>query len=96
MTAITFLNRSGFILLAGRFELPPWLRRGLRYVPAAAITSVVAPTLLLDHGSLDLTPGNLRLLAGAAAALVACRSGSPVATIAVGMLTLYALQAWSD
>ena len=93
MALISFVNRASFILLIGRFDLPRWLRGALRFVPAAAITSVTAPSLFLSGGSIDLSPANLRLLAGAIAALVAWRTHSPVATIAAGMAALYALRA---
>ena len=93
MTLITFANRASFILMIGRFDLPPLVRRSLRYVPAAAITALIAPALAMPAGTLDLSPGNLRLVAGLVAAAVAWRTHSALFTMCAGMAALFALQA---
>lgn len=94
MTLVTFANRAAFIVLIGRYELPPLLRRSLRYVPAAAITAVVAPALFMPEGALHVA-GNLRLAAGLVAVIIAWRTHSPVLTMVGGMAALYALRAVS-
>ena len=90
---LTFLTRLSFIALLGRFETPPRLARALRFVPPAILSAVIVPELVLRQGALALSPGNERLVAGLAAVLVAWATRNVLATIAVGMGVLWALQA---
>ena len=90
---LTFLTRLSFIALLGRFETPPRLARALRFVPPAILSAVIVPELVLRQGALALSPGNERLVAGLAAVLVAWATRNVLATIAVGMVVLWALQA---
>ena len=89
----TFATRLSFILLFGRIEIPPVLKRALRYVPPAVLMAIIFPALLLPSNTLDLSLGNERLLAGILAGFIAWRSGNVVLTLASGMGTLLLLQA---
>jgi branched-subunit amino acid transport protein len=93
MGVVTYAARLSLIVLLGRMEVPPRLRQALRFVPPAALSAIVFPELLLPGGQLDLSPGNLRLLAGLLSALVAWRTKNILAAIAAGMGTLWMLQA---
>src|SRR5512139_2692415 len=86
---VTFGIRLSFILLLGKVELAPSLRRALRFVPPAVLTAIIFPELLLHSGSLDISLGNARLLAGLLAILVAWRTKNAVLTILAGMAALY-------
>lgn len=90
--AITYAIRLSFILLFGKWEIPAALRRGLRFVPPAVLSAIISPELLLHDGSLYLSLGNARLLAGLLAAFVAWRTKNIFLTILVGMASLYILQ----
>jgi len=90
---VTFATRLSFIALLGRVEVPPLLTRALRYVPAAVLTAIIVPELVMRDGALDLSLGNARLLSGLVAVGVALKTRSVAATIAVGMGALWALQA---
>ena len=68
------------------------LRQALRFVPPAVLTAIIFPELLMPSGQLDLSLGNARLFAGAAAVLVAWRTRNAVLTIVIGMLVLWVLQ----
>ena len=92
MALITFTLRSSFLLAANRLTLPPLLRRSLAYVPPAVLAAIVAPALAQPSDA-ALGPVDLRLVAGALAAVVAWRTRSIVATFAVGMAALWGL-AW--
>lgn len=85
----TYAIRASFILLIGRREIPPLLRRALHYIPPAVLTAIILPELLLPGGRLHLSLTNPHLLAGAAAALVAWRTRSVLLTIVVGMIVLW-------
>ena len=89
---ITYSLRLSFILLFGKSEAPQWLRHTLRFVPPAVLSAIIFPELLLHDGSLNLSLGNPRLLAGLLASLVAWRTKNVMATILVGMAALLVLQ----
>jgi len=90
---LTFGTRLSFIYLFGRQQIPTRVKRGLRFVPPAVLTALIFPELFLPGGTLDVSLGNERLIAGIIAALVAWRSRSTVATIIAGMAALLLLQA---
>jgi branched-subunit amino acid transport protein len=77
--------------LEGR-RLAPWLERSLRYVPAATLSGLVFPALLLQNNTLALTFGNDRLIAGILACFLAYYTRNAVWTIAGGLIALWILQ----
>jgi len=89
---ITFLMRFSFIYLFGRFEIPEQMRRALHYVPPAVLSAIIFPEILIRDGSLDISLGNTRLLAGIVAVFVAWYSKNTLLTILAGMLALLLLQ----
>jgi branched-subunit amino acid transport protein len=89
---ITLAIRLSFILLFGVIEVPPVLRRALRFVPAAVLSAIILPELLLRDETLSLSLGNERLVAGVLAMLVAWRTKNVLLTIAVGMVALWLLR----
>ena len=93
MAVGTFALRLSFIYLFGKVEMPDWLRRALRFVPASVLAALVFPALTYPNGALDLSLGNVRLLAGLGGALVAWKTRNVLWTIAVGMALFWVLQA---
>jgi branched-subunit amino acid transport protein len=89
---LTYAMRLSFILLWGKIDVPVWLQRALRFVPPAVLTAIFFPELFMPGGTLDLSPGNARLIAGILAALVAWRTRNIVLTILVGMGVLLFIQ----
>jgi branched-subunit amino acid transport protein len=89
---ITFGMRFSLIFLFGRFEVPETMRRALHYVPPAVLSAIILPELLYPAGSLDISLGNTRILAGIVAILVAWFTKSTLLTILAGMLALLILQ----
>ena len=92
LAATSFALRGAFFVLLPRFRVSPRIQVALRFVPAAVLTALVAPELLLANGSLNLAPGNFRLFAAAVAILVAWRTRNTLACLAAGMLALHALR----
>jgi branched-subunit amino acid transport protein len=88
-----FLWRFSFIYLFGKMDMPDWLRRALNYVPASVLAALVFPLLTYPAGTLDLSLGNIRLLAGLGGALVAWKTKNVLWTVAVGMILFWILQA---
>ncbi len=88
----TFLIRLSFIAVEGRVRLPSWFRTALQFVPAAMLSALIAPDLLMRDGELFLSPTNARLVAGLVAVVIAARTRSIGWTIAGGMVTLITLE----
>jgi branched-subunit amino acid transport protein len=89
---ITFGMRFSLIYLFGRFQIPETLRRALHYVPPAVLSAIIFPELFLREGMLNLSPENIRLLAGLLAIVVAWFSKNTLITIIAGMIALFLLQ----
>ena len=93
MGLLTYVIRLSLIVLLARVRVPPVIQRALRFVPPAVLSAIVFPELLLPGGTLNLSMGNPRLLAGMLAALFVWRTRNVFLAIAVGMLAFWALQA---
>jgi branched chain amino acid efflux pump len=89
---ITFGMRFSLIYLFGMFQIPETVRRALHYVPPAVLSAIIFPELFLPGGTLDLSLGNTRLLAGLIAILVAWFTRNTLITIIAGMLALFLLK----
>jgi len=92
MGIVTYATRLSFVLLLGQVEIPPVVRRALRLTPSAVFAAIIFPELLQPGGTLDVSVGNPRLLAGVLAGLVAWRTQNVLLTVGVGMATLWILQ----
>jgi branched-subunit amino acid transport protein len=89
---LTYGIRLSFILLFSQASTPPLLQRALRFVPPAVLSAIVAQELFYHGGIFNFGFGNLRLLAGLVAVLVAWRTKNTLVTILVGMAALFLLQ----
>jgi branched-subunit amino acid transport protein len=89
MAAVTYALRASFLVLPPGVETPLLLRRALRYVPAAVLTAIWAPELLLQDRVLFLALENERLLAGVVAIAAAWRWRLTSVTIAAGLAALH-------
>ncbi|WP_267644168.1 AzlD domain-containing protein [Haloarchaeobius amylolyticus] len=97
----TFAIRFSFILLLGRIQdVPDRVESVLRLVPAAVLAALVVPSIValetvgpagsgLGTGGFALAYDPAKVVAGAVAAAVAWRTEDVLATIAVGMVTLW-------
>ena len=89
----TYLTRASFLLLGDRVTLPEPVQRALRYVAPAAFAGIAIPAALGADGVGGSIPPDARILAAALGILVAWRTRSVIACMAVGMVTLWLLQA---
>jgi branched-subunit amino acid transport protein len=88
----TFAIRLSFIQLFEFVnEVPDWLEDALQLIPAAVLPAIILPHFVTLEPALTLTFANEKLVAGAVAAVVAWRTESMIATLAVGMGTLWVL-----
>ena len=60
--------------------MPDWLRRALRFIPAAALAALVFPALTHPAGHLDFSLQNFRLLAGLGGAIIAWKTRNVLLT----------------
>lgn len=89
---LTFGIRLSFIVILDRWQPPDIIQRSLRFVPVAVLTAIIIPELVMPGGTVDISIGNLRLLAGIVAILVAWKTKNIVWTIIAGMGVLLGLQ----
>lgn len=91
----TLLLRASFLVGMGERSVQPWMRRVLRPVPAAVLSALVVPAVVLPQGEglAGFDPASPRLWAGLLAAVVAWRTRNAFLTIGSGMLVLWGLQA---
>ena len=91
--ALNFLSRLSFIAVFARVEIPPLVRRALRFVPAAMLSAIVVPAVVFAApATLHLSYANPKLAAALAAAVIAWRTKSATATMAGGMVSLWVAQ----
>ena len=93
MALVTFIVRYPVLALVGRFDLPDGMVRALRFVPAAVLTAIILPEILLPEGNLDFSLGNAHLIGAFVAALIAWRTHSLLWTIILGMVAFVAWRA---
>lgn len=91
MSIVTLLTRA-LPLLALRGELPAWVRRWLGFVPVAVFTALALRPLLVSAGPEPRLMLGAPLAAGFAGALAAWRTGSVLATIAIGLAAYWLLR----
>ena len=94
MAFVTILNRAGFILLSGKYSLPPRVQRALKYAPAGALAAIAVPDIFMSQGHIDVSFDNIRLIAGLFGFAIAVMARSTLPAIIGGMLMLHALQRW--
>lgn len=90
---LTLGIRLSFMLFMGKTRIVPMVQQALRFVPVAVLSALIAPALFLPGGSLNLSLGNIRLIAGIVAIFVAWRTKNVLLTIVIGMACLLILQA---
>ncbi len=89
----TYLARLSFIGAFARREVPRALEAPLRHVAPAVLAAIAAPAIIAPTGGVDVTPGNLELVAAFGAGLAAWRTRSIAVTIVVGLAGLGILEA---
>jgi len=93
MGVITYTIRLSMIVMSGKVQLNDQLQRALRYVPPAVLSAIIVPEMIQPGGTLDISLGNERLLAGLIAIVIAWYTQNMIWTVAIGMIALWLLQA---
>lgn len=84
----TLVTRGSFIVIGERGRLPAVVQRALRYAPAAALSALVMPDLLLVQDTVQ--PLNPKLLAGVVVMAIVLRTRNPWLPFLAGMGVLWA------
>jgi branched-subunit amino acid transport protein len=88
---LNYLSRVSFIAIFARRHVPVLLARAFRYVPAAMLTALVLPMIVVAPGT-PVIASAPRIVAAIVAGVVAFVTHSTLKTLATGMLTLWVLQ----
>jgi branched-subunit amino acid transport protein len=93
----TFALKASFVVVVGRVdEIPPRVERALEFVPAAVLAALVVPAVVAVEPTSTALPTvgySPKLPAAGLAAVVAWKTQNVPATIAVGMVALWTLEA---
>ena len=84
--------RMVFVEAYGKIKLHPLVERGLAFVPAAVLSSIIMPAVLMPNKQFVPLMENPKLWAALVAALVAWHYRSIFRTLLAGMATLWLLQ----
>lgn len=93
MAVVTYATRYTMIALLGRWALPSWARRWLEFVPVAALTAIIVPSVLAPQGFVDIGVRNHHVWAAVVGALVAWRTRHTLATIVAALAAFWLLRA---
>lgn len=88
-----FVLRALFVEAYGRIKFPPLIERGLNYVPAAVLSAIIAPAVLMPDQQWVAVTNNAQLWAAIVAALVAWYFKSIFRTLIIG-IAVYWLLLW--
>lgn len=84
--AATYLTRMPALVLSEKLRIPDGARRFMRFIGPAVITALIAPSVFLPDGRLNLNPlNNIYLLAAAATALTAFLTKKSLPAILAGV-----------
>jgi len=89
MVIVTFSVRYLPLALSGRFPMPPWLERALRFVPVAVLTAISVPIMVMPNDQMALSLDNEYLVAGVVAIAIAAWRRQLLLTIVVGLLVFF-------
>ncbi len=92
MALVTLATRTIMLAFGDRIALPERVQHALRFAPACALSALIAPELLTEHGAWAISLANPKLVAGAVAIAVMLATRSMMATLGVGMVVFLALR----
>jgi branched-subunit amino acid transport protein len=88
LMGVTFLARSGLILLKRDIQLPMRVQRALRFAPMAAIVAIIMPSVLLHQGQFSVAITNPKILA-VIAAMIAWKISKQMGVCLLAGLAVY-------
>ena len=92
LALVTFVTRNFFIVLGDAAPLPERVQHALRYAPACALTALLAPEVLTQHGAWAFEAANPKLIGAVAAIGAMLITRSTLVTMLAGMGTFTLLR----
>ena len=89
---LNYCSRLSFIAFFARRSVPAPLARALRYVPAAMLTALIVPMIVLASPMAPDSTDVPRIVAAILGGIVAFRTRNVLLTLGFGMATLWSLQ----
>lgn len=86
MGLVTFLPRWLPLIYLTRRSLPSWLVEWLDFIPAAILSAILLPALVIDDASRSVDPGRPEFLVAIPTFLFAIATKSLGGTVIVGMV----------
>ena len=94
MAIVTFLIRYPVLAIFGKLSLPPLIMRSLKYVPAAVLSAIIVPAVLIPDGThINVSTSNAYLIGGVIATVAAWRTKNLLLTIVLGMVSMWGWRA---
>ncbi len=85
LALVTIVTRNAFLVLGDKVRLPERVQHALRYAPACALTALIAPEVLTQHGTWAITLANVKLIGAVVAVVTMLATRNTLATMAIGM-----------
>ena len=85
MMLVTYIPRMLPLVLLTKLNIPPLLLCWLKYIPVAVLASLLAPEILLNNNTLNISFDNTLLLAALPAFLIAFKTKNLFYTVFMGM-----------
>lgn len=92
MALVTLVTRTIMLAFGDRIPLPERVQHALRFAPVCALTALIAPELLTEHGAWAISLANPKFVAGSIAVAVMLATRSVMATMLLGLLAFLALR----
>jgi branched-subunit amino acid transport protein len=89
----TLAIRGSIIAISSRVRIPARAQELFTFIPAAILPAFIAPAVFFHQGKAELVLGKERFVVLALATAVCFRTRSTLATIASGLVALYAVSA---
>lgn len=89
MTIVTYIPRMLPVTVLSKIEIPDILVRILKFVGPAILAALLAPTLFITEGAIDISLSNNYLLAAIPTFFTAYFTRSIFTTVFLGMFYLY-------
>ena len=86
MGLVTFLPRWLPLIYLTKRSLPSWLVEWLDFIPAAILSAILLPALVIDNASRSVDPGRLEFLVAVPTFVFAIITKSLGGTVIVGMV----------
>ena len=86
MGLVTFLPRWLPLIYLTRQSLPSWLVEWLDFIPAAILSAILLPALVIDNASRSVDPGRPEFLVAVPTFVFAIITKSLGGTVIVGMV----------